>query len=434
MKTAFRTLRVVFALGGLAVLAPLGQERSRAQQAIPGSSGERVLEAKDLKGEERVTFNKLRDGNIDVAKEHKPILEKAAQWYVYRLTWPQHQRKALPDSTGMTENDLVNDCTRQIPDRTKMHPKGEARERQFGYIREYGKEITKAVEEVLKNPLPIARVNAARILAYLGKVGPEETGDAMVAVLEDKDQIDAVKLYALRGLKDLMVTVRDTTGKFKDPAREAKIINAIIEFMHREVKLPKEAKPEEQEAIRYVRREAVRALASVRAPAIVVKKQVVAQPALELMRVMSKDGFKPEPSSSERIEAALGLLQMQSSAYKPYQAEFVAQHIGYYLVDLATEYNTDRKNTGNMRAEPWKVMAAKFKLALDNFAAESKGNKNVEKIVTLSKPIFDSIEKDQIPSSVTLLRKFLGNYKPKGTTVYEGDEKSTVALPAELTQ
>jgi hypothetical protein len=424
MTLSTRPLRLLFATGALAcALAVIGQE-SAAQQPIPGAEGERALDAKELKGDERTTFNKLRDGNIDVKPDHQSVLAKAAQWYVFRVTWPQYQRKSLPESSDrMTMNDIVNDCTRQIPERSKMLPKGDGRNRQFKYIAEYGEEVTKACDEVLKNPMPIARVNAARILAHLGKTGPEKAADPLLRILKDKEQIEPVKLYALRGLKDLQTSVRETSGKFEDPAREGKIANGLIGFLHREPDSFKDTSPEAQ---KWLRREAVRALANGRSAIVFVKKEPVAQPALELLKVVSKDGLDPEPTIGERTDAAIGVVQMQGP--KDYQPDYTCLHIGHYLLDFTIEYNNDRaKNGANMRAEPWKVEAAKLRLALEGLADDYKNNKNVAAFTARAKPVLEAIEKDQVPNTV-LLKRFMKDYKP-ATSLYKSDDKSTVKLP-----
>ena len=69
----------------------------------------------------------------------------------------------------------------RFPSGARCCPRGRPASGSFAYIAEYGKEVTKACEEVLKNPMPIARVNAARILAHLGKTGPEEVADPLPA-------------------------------------------------------------------------------------------------------------------------------------------------------------------------------------------------------------------------------------------------------------
>lgn len=421
MSLSTRSARLLIATGALACIFAL---ESAAQQPIPGADGERALDAKELKGDERTTFNKLRDGNIDIKADHQAVLEKAAQWYVYRVTWPQYQRKSLPESSDrMTMNDIVNDCLRQLPERSKMLPKGDGRDRQFKYLAEYGKEISKACDEVLKNPMPIARVNAVRILAHLGKIGPEEVADPLLRVVEDKEQLDAVKLYAFRGLKELQVSVRETTGKFKSPAREAKIATVLAAFVRRDLSNSKDASPE---AMRWVRREAVRALGSGRSAAVLIKTEVAAQPALDLLKVVSKDGLTPEPTMGERIDAALGVLQMQGN--KSYNPDYVCLHIGHFLLEFTTTYNIDRPNAANLRSDPWKVDAAKLRLALEAMAEDNKSNKNVTTFVTRAKPILEAIEKEQAPTAAPLLKKFLDNYKPE-SSLFKGDDKATVKLP-----
>src|SRR5207245_3342915 len=132
------------------------------------------------------------------------------------------------------------------------------------------------------------------ILARLGETGQEEFADPLAKVVEDKDQLDAVKLFALRGLKELF----DAVEKFKDPEREARAVQAVIAFIRRPLTGTNSA--EEVGAFHYVRREAAAALARCRLPAVELNKKVVGQPALELLHVLSRDGLDPRPVLGER--------------------------------------------------------------------------------------------------------------------------------------
>jgi hypothetical protein len=408
---------------------------ARAQQPIEGVQGDRFLDAKELKGDEKNTFAKLRDGNIEYEKAHKPLLEKAAQWYVYRITSPVYQRKTLPDSTDrQTVYDIVNDCNRQIYDRSKLSNKEATRDKQLAFLKEYTEEVGKAVDDVLKNPMPIARVNAGRILAHMGKTGVEETGDRMVKVLQDKDQLDAVKLYALRGLKDLFQTINSNPDpvvqrKFNGSVRQGKYVQAVVEFMHRQPTNVKGMSPEEVEAFRYVRREAVRALAQLRQPVVISsKKKVFAQPALELLRVVAKEGFTPEPSLSERTEAALGVLQMQTKLSPGYQAEYAGPVLGQFLMDFTLEFDNDRKNPpGPNRLEPWKVLSVRFQQGFEIWKAEAN-TPYAASITNQSLTVLRAIERDQV-ASIQNLRATLQTSKPKTTSLYKGDDKAVVEPP-----
>jgi hypothetical protein len=425
-----RIAGVVFTFAALAWLVP----GALAQQPIDGAEGERSLDAKELKGDERNTFNKLKEGNIEYSKEYKPILEKAAQWFVYRVTWPQYQRKSLPDATDrQTVHDIVSECNRQLLDRSKLHSKEATREKQLLFLQEYTREVIKAIDDVLKNPMAIARVNAARILAHLGKTGPEEVGDYMVKVLKDKEQLDAVKLYALRGLKELFIGVysqpEPKDRKFKSAIREAQLVQAVVEFLHREPNFPKNTPADEIEGFRYVRREAVRALAALRSPLIVQKKAVFAKPALELLRVMAKEGYTPESSISERIDAALGFLQMQGKGYPTYQPEHAGPVLGQFVIDFALAYDDDRKNKGPERREAWMVLAVRVQQGCENWKTECKDTAYAKGLTEQINLVLRAVEKDQV-ASVERLRDFLKKSKPTSTSLYKDDDKSMVEPPA----
>src|SRR5262249_16616440 len=145
-------------------------------------------------------------------------------------------------------------------------------------------------------------------------------------------------------------------------------VQALIEFIKRPPNYPKDAPADEVEAFRYLRREAIRALGQSRLPAVVQKKEVVAQPALELLRVMTKEDIKPDPTLSEQFEAALGLCRMQSKNYKDYQPDYVAQHVGYFLNEFITRYNDDRTKT--VRSEAWRVQAVRMQQALEEMQTD----------------------------------------------------------------
>ena len=94
-----------------------------------------------------------------------------------------------------------------------------------------------------------------------------------------------------------------------------------------------------------------------------------------------------------------------------------------------TAFNIDRPNATNLRAEPWKVDAAKLRLALESFAEDNKTSKNVTSLLKWAKPVLEAIEKEQVPSAAPLLKKFLDSYKPESSSLFKGDDKATVKLP-----
>src|SRR5262249_17234049 len=136
----------------------------------------------------------------------------------------------------------------------------------------------------------------------------------------------------------------------------------LVEFVLRKPNYPSNATSAEKDAFRYVRREAIRALAQTRYPAIMNKKQFVGTPtALALVRVLADDGIAPEASLSEKLEAAVGLCQLQTNLADGYQPDYAAHAVGQFAVELAKEFN-NRKNAGAGQIEdyPWKYYATRL--------------------------------------------------------------------------
>src|SRR5262249_30805124 len=132
----------------------------------------------------------------------KGLLDRAAKHFVYRLTQPKYQFHQFGATEARGVNDLVHEAIQQIaiPDPKKSPNQFQ---NQQVYIREFGTRLVAAIQEVLKGGKPIARVNVARILAKLGETSQEALAKPMCDILEDKDQLDAVKFYVLMGLKNV---------------------------------------------------------------------------------------------------------------------------------------------------------------------------------------------------------------------------------------
>src|SRR5947209_3287221 len=78
---------------GAAFTLVVFSEPARAQKARAGSD-EKFLQAERLTGADSATFTSLKDGKTEVRADHQPVLEKAARWSVYRLTWPNVQEQS----------------------------------------------------------------------------------------------------------------------------------------------------------------------------------------------------------------------------------------------------------------------------------------------------------------------------------------------------
>lgn len=215
---------------------------------------------------------------------------------------------------------------------------------------------------------PIHKLHNARLLEQVAKLGQPELADTLIKLLKDDKQSDGVHYYILKGFTTLIPQLQ--------PPEKAKCAAALVEFLEKKRELHKNATPEEIDGFRVLRREAVRALAKIRTPAIDDK----VRPALVLARFAGNDAsIQPPPRIDERIEAAIGLARMQAPQDKQYQADYAAGQIAKCLgalVQTADQELTDKKAT---RIHPWRLLAALLKDALQ----ELKKNNDKSKYVVL---------------------------------------------------
>src|SRR5262249_34672281 len=139
----------------------------------------------------RDQLSALAKGTAQPSEANKDLIDKAAQWHIYRVTWTLLQNE--PDRM----EGVYQDLNRLLTDaqRGKQHSEK--------FLQQFARQCLGCLKEVLQNDRAIARVNGARLLARLAGTGQEEVLDLLVDTLKDPKQNDAVKLYALRGLHDL---------------------------------------------------------------------------------------------------------------------------------------------------------------------------------------------------------------------------------------
>ncbi len=325
-------LRLALVGGLLAVASVCGQGRSNREDRGPLDPGK--WDAR----EDGSRLNEYRKGD-SYTKDPK-FLERAAKWYTFRLTQPAYQ-EFDPTAPTRSMKALVDDLFRQLP----ANPK-QMNDNQRAYCRDFHEQLVKCLKRVVNNDKAIAQINAARCLAHLADWGQEELADVLAEIVKDDGYNDAVKLHALQGLKVLFSQENPDISKrsiFKDAGREAKSILAILGFLQRKSPLSDNAPAEDQEGLRYVRREAIRALAQTRYPAVVnaKTKQIEGQTALWLLKVVRKDGLKPEPNLSEQVEAAIGVCRLQPALLDNYNVDFAAYHVGQFVKELARNYKPD---------------------------------------------------------------------------------------------
>ncbi len=324
----------------------------------------------------------LRGEKQPTTKEDKAIIDNMAKAYFYRLTFVTY--RDYPKKMEMAYNEFDYEMG------IALYSQKTNRE----LINQFMPLAVASLKEVFAQDFMLqrhAQVNAAMMLPTLAKFKHEALGDYLVQLASDKGKHDAIKFYAMRGLREFfpLKALDDVNFDPKDKLhikkkeRDLERIQVLLDSIGRQWPTP--ATSEEREAIRYVRREAVTSLAQAGVPALAaLKKKGDAQAKVEgpvaygLVRVLlpGKDGLDPEPSLSEKCEAALGLCRMKNNAIPDYDPNVGVVLVGQCLVDFTREYRKDLiRITGKDKKPavmPWKTYAERFKQGLKDLVGNTK--------------------------------------------------------------
>jgi hypothetical protein len=332
----------------------------------------------------RTAYLELVNAKRQPSDADQPVLNAAAKWYVYRLritTW-QLQPNKLYDAVVRdfdSNQSLIRTNTKQNPSNREFQKR-------------YSKELIACFRDVLSRNANDAQVliNAAQMLPMLAKNGQEEVGDFLAELVSDPKQHDAVKHFALRGLGEFFIAAPPDVGALGAPdkkERDAKRIEAVMEFLKRKSPLSEGSPPDQVEALRFVRREAIRALGQIKVPALdveVKKNKVIAPVAMALLGVLNAkgSGIEPAPNLTEQYEAAAALCQMNGRRIEEFDQALTLYFVASFLADFATEYNRDRENFGKGPNKggklgalyQWKAMTSRLRSGLTELINNTKGD------------------------------------------------------------
>lgn len=377
--------------GVLVTVTPVSAQRKR-------DNGD--FTATPLSGTEQTRLQQLRDGQALQNPKDQEVLDHAAKFYVFRLTEPKYQ---FPPSGGSGPkpgmHEAVQEVFKHFPDFKKLSSDPTKADNQQKYIKEFSNRLAAYVLKILDSPAMIARVNGVILLSRLGESGQEELADPMCQIIEDKNQGDAVKLYALRGLRNLFDNARDDA--FRGDAGEERLVRCLKTLTNFLGRKPADGLTEpEREAFEYVRREAVRALGASRVPVVEKRRFKVSVPSLDLVRVAAGVGLEPPPSLSERVEAAAGLARMRTKNANKYQPEVPAYYVGRVVVDFATQYDKDRSGTPSL---DYKYYAFILDEALVEMKNQTGGKSPyVNAMIDKARPVLRGILTDGAPAQLPL--------------------------------
>jgi hypothetical protein len=375
---------------------------------------------------------------------NQAVLKAAAEWHVYRLRVQTYQ--AQP-------NKLFQEVFRQFE--TKQAEVKNQAKLNAAFQQRWNKELISCFRDVLdRNPEAQVVINAALMLVPWAANGKEEVGDYLAELVADPKRSDAVKLHALRGLGEFFRAAPPDVGPLGDPGkkeRDAKRIQAVIDFVKRKSPVSAEAPPEQVEAVRYVRREAVRALGQIQSPAVEVEvkaNKVMAPVAATLLTVLAGKaaGLDPPPSLPEQVDAAVALCRMKGARITEYDQTLVLPFLAATLAEFATEYNGDYKNvilSDKQRGDrpgglhPWMAMSRRLRAGLQdlgkNNPAVAAQAADLAKRADLLLTTTADRKLAVIDPAITGMRAFAQASAPKvkAAPVYKGIKDKALEIPIE---
>jgi hypothetical protein len=377
-------------------------------------------------------------------KEDSKTAEAAARYFIWRIT-----AKSLKEDPPKIQSDFA----------TAINNVDSARcDEKFFPV--YGAALADAMEQVFQRELlgdPLTVVNASMMLPTLAKLKwelkvpfPAETivlrhpavVDLLLKLLEDPKKHTVVHLYALKALKECMPVRIQPEEKFDDRKVNAKTkekfildvkcVNALVKFIEHPINA---SNPDDLAVARYLRREAITALAQGGTPAVwyTSKKKLAEGPiAPTLLRVLKPNGLQPPASLEEKIEAAVGLCNMKYPNTPDYQPDLAVDLVGKTLVEFTNEYNRDWDRfagaglggkTKSLPRIPWKGAAKRFKEGLKELtagvAAQGKGP-DAKGLELRAVPVLDAIAQYGQASKQAELVNFVNNNKPPVNNIWKG--------------
>jgi hypothetical protein len=439
-----------------------------AERAL--GQGGRLVTEEELKKFESLGImevTKLMSGETTIGEKQRKEIALMAKYYVYFMTIPERQK----------DGKSLGDRRHEFKIRTETyitHPANLPNNKDFRD--ELCKQMIACFQEVFKknalgdleNDMPSC-VNAALLLPIFAKLDNPEIMDFLADLVRDRGKSegawkvalaglgisqvgvgplqmtatcvngrsygkeDTIKLFALQGLATCFSRLHEDPAIKKfvaqglffpgqeqmDSARRRKLVdlvNPVIDYILNPPPLNSLA---EADGFRYLRCEAVKALARFPLPYIPAAPdlkgnygEMLAVPAYALMRVLADEGvldkaedaLEPQTTLQEKLHAALGLCQMKSGGKfdfnKParYNQALAVRLIGEFMLDFVKEFKKDHEKFEKDVAKyppllPWKVSARTLKMALADATSNftDKAKKNVQDIEIKITPAMNQI-------------------------------------------
>ncbi|MCS7168869.1 MAG: hypothetical protein RMI91_10775 [Gemmatales bacterium] len=410
------------------------------------------LKLPELRRTDMSELARLRTGDPDFnlpEAERKELLQRVAQYYIFRLTHetPLYTESPLVKLKGggiEASPDFIREHMNQFATRVLPLPRSlegveGASPEVTRRIRQYASELATVsvplILKVLQDPRPIVRLNAMRMAYLFAERGIGEIYPVLVFTFE-KYPIDASAVYqaerywAIRGFGELFharMTNKDPKRVILPEDLAIKAAGLLYDWLTWAYRIdPAQVKTwarEEQDGLRFLRRQALRSLAMLRRSVVNPANPQQQRIAELLMQVMSDEDaakLSPRPSWSERVEAAAGLLALVPEPKGPYQADRAFYEVGRFVVALLEASSADTEGLEN-----WQHYAAYLRsriLEAQQNAAYQKNDYITKIIPTMLRPLDELSRIRAVEAfkriSTRELEQFLTNNPPKATALF----------------
>jgi len=393
---------------------------------------------------EKSAFGKLvSEYRGEKDKKTLETFDRFAKYYVYRITRAESLRdreRALSD----LETEVVR---RAVPNTGRPN---------HYFIRAFNPLLANYLRQVLVH-YPSIKGNQTTLL-YTAQMLPiaarlkidnvdhlkeDKIGDLLVEILKqpsDKapatepkiNRHPAIQMYAAKALRQYfpVKAIQDNLFNQVKKDQDVERVDALSGFIDQ--KWP--AKTMDDDAVRYIRREALASLADAQMPAVAALAGFAKKggfgvaegtPVPTFMRVLVKGGMTPEPSLFEKYHAALGLCKLQCSEVPDYEPETGVYLVGAFVVDFAIAYN---KEVNQLRLKktatlPWKIYSERLKIELNQMVKNTKDSANANKaaaaVRSAALPLLTNIAAYDIaqPENLNALRAVVNGIRPKAEAV-----------------
>lgn len=329
---------IFFSIGMLFTLAPDARSQGliRAKEDLKKAYDDVYKARNDL-----MLGNKTANPKSDADKK---VAEAVAQYFIFRAPIKTDAAAAPAEFTKEIRN---------------LMDKKNLKEKQ-NFIDMLGKESVAAMKIVLERDIKSdgsTVVYASQMLAPMAMLKQEEVCAYLIELIDDAKTHDVIRLHALKAMREVMpiriqqellpLGAEDFKDKDQNARRKFDAVNvdALVKYIERSIDTQK-MQPDEIATMHFLRREAIISLAAAGAPAVTAQPKAPRKPldglvAPTLMKALTKRGLTPATNLHEKIEAAVGLCNMDYSWMPEYQSDVAVYLVGKTLAEFFGEYNKD---------------------------------------------------------------------------------------------